>query len=149
MREPVRVVATTLLAAVAAAVVPPLAMALGWALLSGNPLGFLTQMGAGGLVAFVASEQRFFAPVVAAGIGAHIVLYCLRRYHPLLYAGAFYLIGAIVYTVTAVPQLAAFTFDAPVIRTLLADALLWWAPLAALSGLVFRLIAARPRRRRS
>lgn len=147
MREPVRAVAMTAFAAVAAAVAPPLAMALAWALLSRNPLGFFEQIGASGLAAFVAGQQRFFAPVVAAGVGAHIVFCCRRRCHPLLYAGAFYLIGVVVYAVTAVPQMAAFTLDAPVVRTLLGDALLWWAPLAGLSGLVFRLIARQAPRR--
>ncbi|MBL8660135.1 MAG: hypothetical protein JNM75_10320 [Rhodospirillales bacterium] len=141
--------ALSLVAAAAAAVVPPLTMTALWALLSGDPAGFLDDIGGGGVVAFVLSEQRFFAPVVLAGLGAHVVFFCLRCFHPLAYAFAFYCIGAVVYFTTSVPQLAAFALDPPVVRTLAFDALLWWGPAAALSGVVFWVIAARPWRRRT
>ncbi len=119
-----------------------------WALISGNPAGFYDETGVDGVAAFVFSQQRFFVPVVLAGLGAHVVFVCVRRFHPLAYALAFYCIGAVVYFTTAVPQLAAFALDPPVVRTLAFDALLWWGPAAALSGLVFWLIAAWPLRRR-
>lgn len=143
MKEPVRAVLTALLAAAAAAIVPPLAMTLAWALLSGNPRAFFADIGTSGMAGFVASQQRFFAPVVAAGLGAHAVLYRLRRVHPLLYVGVFYVIGIAVYAASAAPQMAAFTLDAAVARTLIVDAVAWWAPLAGLGGLVFWSIAGR------
>lgn len=146
MRDAPRLVLTALTAAVCAAIVPPLSMVCLWAALSGAPARFLVDLGAGGLVGFVLAEQRFFLPVVLAGLAAHVVLACLHRSSPLLYVLAFYCIGAVVYAVGALPQLAAFTLDPPVVRTLAVDALLWWGPMAGLGGLVFWLVAGRSRR---
>lgn len=136
-----------LIAALAGAALPPLAMVGLWALLSGDPGRFVGELGGGGVGAFVLSQQRFFAPVMLAGLGAHVVLVCVHRFHPLVYALAFYCIGAVVYMTMAVPQIAAFTLDPPVVRTLLLDAFAWWGPAAMLSGLVFWTVAARPLRR--
>ena len=140
------IAARATVAAVAAATVPPLALIGLWALLSGDPGYFFRELTAGGVVAFVISQQRFFLPAVLAGTGAHVILVCLHSFHPLVYAIAFYCIGAVVYMTMAVPQLAAFSLEPPVVRTLAFDALLWWGPAAAFSGLVFWAIAARPLR---
>jgi hypothetical protein len=136
-----------LVAAGAAALVPPWAMVAIWAGLSGDPLHFLAETGADGMAAFVLSQQRFFLPVALAGLGAHGVLLRSRRQHPLVYVFSFYCIGAVVYLITAGPQLVAFRLDPPVLATLAGDALLWSAPAAALSGLIFWLISIVPRRR--
>lgn len=143
----VRIAMPAAVAAFTAATVPPLAMVGLWAVLSGNPMRFFGEIGASGVSDFVISQQRFFVPVVLAGLGAHVVLFCLHRFHPLLYMLAFYCIGTVVYMTTAVPQLAAFSLDPPVVRTLALDALVWWGPAAAVSGLVFWVIAGRPRQR--
>lgn len=148
MRDAPRIVVTGLAAAVLSATLPPLGMVALWAVLSGSPARFLAEIGAGGIAGFVASEQRFFLPVALAGLAAHAVLFSLHRTNLLLYAVAFYCIGAVVYAVGAMPQLAAFTLDAAVVRTLAFDALAWWGPMAALSGLVFWAVAGRRRRRR-
>lgn len=143
----VRIATSSAVAAFAAAALPPLAMTGLWALLSGNPADYFQELGVDSVGGFVLSQQRFFLPVVVAGLGAHIVLICLHRFHPLVYVLAFYTIGTVVYMTTTVPQLAAFSLDPPVARTLAADAFLWWGPAAALSGLVFWSIASRPLRR--
>lgn len=148
MRDAPRLVAIALAGAACAAIVPPLSMAVLWAALSGGPSRLFAETGVGGLAAFVLSQQWFFLPVVLAGLAAHAVLVCLHRCHPLFYGLAFYCIGTVVYTVSAVPQLAAFTLDPPVVRTLAFDALLWWGPVAGLGGLVFWLVAGRPWRQR-
>lgn len=148
MTDAPRIVITALAAAVCAATVPPLGMVALWTALSGEPLRFAGEIGAGGIASFVLSEQRFFLPVALAGLAAHAVLSSLHRTHPLLYAVAFYCIGAVVYAIGAMPQLAAFTLDAAVVRTLALDALAWRGPMAALGGLVFWLVAGRMSRRR-
>lgn len=148
MRDGPRLALTGLVAAVCAAVVPPLSMVCLWAVLSGTPQRFFADLGVGGVARFVLAEQRFFVPVVLAGLAAHAVLVCLHRSRPLLYGLAFYCIGAVVYAVGALPQLAAFALEPPVVRTLAFDALLWWGPMAGLGGLVFWAVAGRPRRRR-
>lgn len=148
MRSAPRLVITALVAAACAAIFPPLSMVCLWAALSGSPQRFFADLGAGGLARFVLAEQRFFLPVVLAGLAAHAVLACLHRSHPLLYGLAFYCIGAVVYAIGALPQLAAFALEPPVVRTLAFDALLWWGPMAGLGGLVFWLVAGRPWRKR-
>lgn len=148
MRDAPSIVARAAVAAVSAAIVPPLGMVCLWAALSGAPMRFIAELGISGLGGFVLSQQRFFLPVVLAGLAAHAVLVCLHRCHPLLYGLAFYCIGAVVYAVGAIPQLSAFTLDAPVVRTLAIDALLWSGPMAGLGGLVFWLVAGRKDRRR-
>lgn len=148
MTRTLRIIVVALAGAAAGAIVPPLATAALWAALSGSPGRFLAETGTSGLAGFVLSQQRFFLPVVLAGLAAHAVLVCLHRCHPLLYGLSFYCIGAVVYAVSALPQLAAFTLSPPVVRTLAFDALVWWGPLAGLSGLVFWLVAGRPSRRR-
>lgn len=148
MKDAPVIVARALLGAACAAIVPPLSTTALWAALSGAPSRFLAELGLAGLAGFVLSQQWFFVPVVIAGLAAHAVLVCLHRHQPLLYALAFYCIGAVVYAVGAVPQLAAFALDPPVIRTLAFDALAWWGPMAGLGGLVFWFVAGRGPRRR-
>jgi hypothetical protein len=148
VRDVPAIIARALLGVACAAVVPPLGMAALWAVLSGGPSRFFAELGVAGLAGFVLSQQWFFLPVVIAGLAAHAILVCLHRHQPLLYALAFYCIGAVVYAVGAIPQLAVFALDPPVIRTLAIDALVWWGPMAGLGGLVFWLVAGRPRRGR-